>query len=270
MFGLLHHLFNPTHCYALCAVARSGAHLLCEGLRATQRAGRPLQYFHQHLAAKYAARYGLDAVGHFSHYVRGIVSATATSNGVFGFRSEPWDMNKLVERLSDSGEFGKANAAEAELLRSAFPRLRCVQLTREDKVRQAVSKARAMQTNHWLATKKGTIAGEPQFDPALIAQCEDAATQAEQMWAAFFQRNGIEPLAVTYEELCLDYPATVARVLDFLQIRPPRGFELGRPRTIRQADQTSEEWVRRYSTLRLSKELLPATEAPERGPPTDG
>jgi LPS sulfotransferase NodH len=108
-------------------------------------------------------------------------------NGVFGFRSEPWDMNKLVERLSDSGQFGKADAAESELLHSAFPHLRCVQLTREDKVRQAVSKARAMQTNLWLATKEKMIAGEPQFDPALIAQCEQAATQAEKMWAAFFR-----------------------------------------------------------------------------------
>jgi len=267
MFALLHHLFHPTNCYALCAVARSGAHLLSEGLRATQRAGRPLQYFHQHLAAKYAARYGLDAAGQFSHYVRGIVSATATSNGVFGFRSEPWDMNKLVERLSDSGQFGKADAAENELLRSAFPRLRCVQLTREDKVRQAVSKARAMQTNLWLATKEKMIAGEAQFDPALIAQCEHAATQAEKMWAAFFERNGIEPLAVTYEELSCDYPATVARVLDFLQIRPPRGFELGPPRTTRQADAMSEEWARRYTELRLTKDP-PRADAAERSPPS--
>jgi LPS sulfotransferase NodH len=249
-------------------VARSGAHLLCEGLRATQRAGRPLQYFHQHLAPKYAARYGLDAVGQFSHYVRGIVSATATSNGVFGFRSEPWDMNKLVERLSDSGQFGKPEAAESELLRSAFPRLRCVQLTREDKVRQAVSKARAMQTNHWLARKEKKVPGEPQFDPALIAQCEQAATQAEEMWAAFFRRNGIEPFAVTYEELCRDYPATVARVLDFLHIRPSRGFELGPPRTSRQADATTEEWVRRYTELRIGKGGLPQASAIERGPPS--
>ena len=268
MFALLHHLFHPTNCYALCAVARSGAHLLCEGLRATHRAGRPLQYFHQHLAAKYAARYGLDAVGQFSHYVRGIVSATATSNGVFGFRSEPWDMNNLVDQLSHSGQFGDTNAAESELLRSAFPRLRCIQLTREDKLRQAVSKARAMQTNLWIAAKGKKITGAPQFDPALIAQCEQAATRAEEMWAEFFQRNDIEPLAVTYEELCRNYPATVARILDFLQIRPPRGFELGPPRTIRQADAITEEWVRRYAELQLSKDHFPDADTAERISPS--
>ena len=61
MFGALQHLLHPTNCYALCAVARSGAHLLSAGLHATHLAGRPLQYFHAQLAHKYAARYGLDA-----------------------------------------------------------------------------------------------------------------------------------------------------------------------------------------------------------------
>ncbi len=130
MFGLLHHLLNPTQCYALCAVARSGAHLLAGGLRATHLAGRPLQYFNQHLAQKYAARYGLDAVRNFSHYVRGIVPAASTSNAVFGFRMESWDLAGFVGRLRESGEFDRADAREIELLHAAFPRLRCIQLTR--------------------------------------------------------------------------------------------------------------------------------------------
>ena len=46
MFGLLQHFFHPTQCYALCAVARSGAHLLTGALQASHLAGRPLQYFH--------------------------------------------------------------------------------------------------------------------------------------------------------------------------------------------------------------------------------
>ena len=69
MFGLLQHFFHPTQCYALCAVARSGAHLLTGALQASHLAGRPLQYFHTHLAQKYAARYGLDAALGISHNI---------------------------------------------------------------------------------------------------------------------------------------------------------------------------------------------------------
>jgi len=249
MFALLQHLLHPTSCYAICAVARSGAHLLCEGLRATHCGGRPLQYFHHRLALKYAARYGLDAAGQFPLYVRGIVAATATSNGVFGFWTDPWDLKNLVEKLFHSREFGGADTTEIQLLRAAFPRLRCIQLTRQDKLRQAVSKARAMQTNLWVAGKGKSPTGEAHFDAELIRQCREAAIKAEEMWASFFQRNGIEPLAVSYEDLCRDYRQTIGRVLDFLRIRPPSSLTLGPPQTVRQADALSEEWVDQYRQL---------------------
>lgn len=254
MFGLLRHLFQPTNCYALCSVARSGAHLLTSGLRATQLAGRPMQYFNDQLAHRYAARYGLDATHHFAHYVRSIVRLTTTPNAVFGFRMESWDLEKFVSRLRESGEFGSPDADELKLLRTAFPRLRCIQLTREDKLRQAISKARAMQTDLWVPDPEKNALSEPRFDPELIAHCLLSARRSEQMWTEFFQRNEIEPLTITYEDLCSGYPATVGRVLDFLGVRPPRDFCLGPPTTIRQADAITEEWIKQYTTLQEEKQ----------------
>lgn len=250
MFGLLQHLFHPTQCYALCAVARSGAHLLSGALQATHLAGRPLQYFHERLAHKYADRYGLDATRNFAQYLRGLLTGAATSNGVFGFRIESFDVDWLVRRLRDTGEFGSSEADERELLRAAFPRLRCVQLTRENKLRQAISRARAMQTNLWVPGKEHNVIGAPAFDPGLIDDCLISATRAEELWAEFFARNQLDPLAITYEELCSDYRGTVTRVFDFLRIRPPRHIDLGAPRTVRQADALTEEWVGKYRALR--------------------
>ena len=249
MFGALHHLLHPTNCYALCAVARSGAHLLSAGLRATHLAGRPLQYFHAQLAPKYAARHGLDASRHFASYVRGLVRLTATPNGVFGFRIESWDLEKFLDRLRGAGEFGPPDAHELQLLRTAFPRLRYVQLTREDKLRQAVSKARAMQTDLWVAAPDKVGSGELKFDPSLIRHCLRSSAQAEQTWAEVFAHNEITPLAITYEDLCEDYEGTVRRLFDFLQIRWPRGFSLGPPTTVRQSDGTTEDWIARFRAL---------------------
>jgi LPS sulfotransferase NodH len=250
MFGLLQHFFHPTQCYALCAVARSGAHLLSGALQATHLAGRPLQYFHHRLAQKYAARYGLDATRNFVPYLRGLLASASTTNGVFGFRIESWDLQPLVSRLRATGEFGHDETGERELLHAAFPRLRCIQLTREDKLRQAISTVRAMQTNLWVPGKEQNVIGEAKFDPALIDQCLACAAQAEELWSGFFARNKLDPLAITYEELCADYPGTVTQVFDFLRIRPPRRFDLRPPRTIRQADALTEEWVQRYGALR--------------------
>jgi LPS sulfotransferase NodH len=248
MFGLLHQFFHPTQCYALCAVARSGAHLLSGALQATHLAGRPLQYFHDRLAHKYAARYGLDATRNLAAYLRGLMTSASTANGVFGFRIESSDVERLVSRLRESGEF-ESDLTERKLLHTAFPGLRCIQLTREDKLRQAISRARAMQTNLWVPGKEHNVIAEATFDPELIEQCLASAARAEELWADFFQRNDLDPLAITYEQLCADYPGTVNRVFGFLHIRPPRRFDLGSPRTVRQADALTEEWVERYRAL---------------------
>ncbi len=261
MFGLLHHLLHPTHCYALCAVARSGAHLLTAALQATKLAGRPLQYFNPQLAQRYGARYGIDAARDFSQYVRGIVTAAATANSVFGFRMESWDLDQFIARLRHAGEFGDPTAEEAELLAAAFPRLRYIQLTREDKLRQAISKARAMQTELWVASDDRHPLREPEFDSQLIGHCLLSIQRAEERWADFFQDNAIAPLEITYEKLCHDYPGTVREVFAFLRIRPRRGFDLGPPRTVRQADALTEDWVARYRAVESS---LPRQ--PESGP----
>jgi LPS sulfotransferase NodH len=165
MFNLLHHLVSGPSCYALCAVARSGAHLLTAGLRATGMAGRPLQYFHALLSLKYGARYGFDATHQFAEYVTGIVSTTATRNHVFGFRLDACDLDRVIGQLRETRAFGSSTASEIQLLRSAFPRLRCIQLTRRDRLRQAISKARAIQTNRWVAGKEGHRNREPVFRP---------------------------------------------------------------------------------------------------------
>ena len=252
MLGLLQHFFHPTQCYALCAVARSGAHLLTGALQASHLAGRPLQYFHTHLAQKYAARYGLDAARNFTQYLHGLLKGAATANGVFGFRIASWDVDRLVCRLRESGQFGPNDLAERDLLHAAFPGLRCIQLTREDKLRQAISRARAMQTNLWIRGKEHVVIGEAKFDPELIDHCLAGAAREEELWLEFFTRNGLDPLALTYEELCADYPGTVKRVFDFLRIRPRRNFDWGSPRTERQADALTEEWAEKYRALRES------------------
>ena len=106
-----------------------------------------------------------------------------------------------------------------------------------------------MQTDLWVVAPNKSASREPEFDAGLIRHCLESATNAERTWQEFFTRNEIEPLAITYEDLCADYPGTVGRVLDFLHIRPPRGFSLGEPTTVRQADALTEDWIARFNAL---------------------
>ncbi len=131
----------------ICAIARTGSNLLTDGLHTTRRAGKPKQFFLPKFEGDYGVQKGLDPKEDFAGYVRGIVKESSTSNNVFGFKVMGWYLEKFIGRLRDTGSFG--NGSERELLDAAFPRLRFVQILRRNKLRQAISKAKALQSGLW-------------------------------------------------------------------------------------------------------------------------
>lgn len=255
MGGLFHSLRHRRLCYVVCAIARSGSNLLTDGLRETRRAGRPKQFFLPKYQPEYAARSGLESTD-FADYVREIVPATATSNEVFGFKLMGWYLPEFLARLRETRAFGGGSeAGDLDMLREAFPNLQFVQIVRRNKVRQAISKARAAQTGLWKIQEGNVASGAPEFDPDLIASCLEDTRREEMIWQRFFQRIGLQPYPVEYEDLVTNYGATIAGVLHFLKIRVPRREQL-QPVTIRQTDVLSREWEQRFLALHPSNELL--------------
>src|SRR3989442_4419328 len=246
MGGPFHNLRHPRRCYVVCAIPRSGSNLLTDGLHATRQAGRPKQFFLEKFEADYGAKHGLDPAKDYAGYVRGIISAKTTSNEVFGFKLMSWYLDDFLSRLRATRAFGDAGTGDLKLLRNAFPRLQFVHIFRRHKLRQALSKARAVQTGLWKVQEGKTVSREPEFDAELIEQCLEDGAQQEKAWECFFQRIGIDPFRVEYDKLCQDYEVTIRAVFDFLQISLPRRAPIGAPVTIRQADDISRAWEERF------------------------
>jgi LPS sulfotransferase NodH len=246
MGGLFHKLRHPRRCYVVCTIPRSGSNLLTDGLRATRRAGMPKQFFLPKSESRYGAELGLDPDADYPAYVRAMVNTKTTRNEVFGFKLMSWYLNDFLTRLRDTRAFGNATTDDLTMLRNAFPRLRFVHIVRRHKLRQALSTARALQTGLWKVQDGKTASREPQFDAELIERSLREAERQEKLWYTFFQRIGIAPFQVQYEELCENYGATIRSVLDFLKISLPRGAQIGPPVTIRQSDEISQIWEERF------------------------
>lgn len=246
MPGLLRNLRHPLRCYVICAVARSGSNLLTDGLRATGRAGQPKQFFSELFQTEYGAKYGLDPARDYAGYVRGVIRATATSNGVFGFKLMGWSLEAFLARLRATGQFASTEASDLELLRSAFPRLKFIRIDRRDKIRRAISKARAMQSGLWKVADAELPVTPLRFDPALIDQCLREGEIEDTAWARFFETFSVRLLKIDYEQLSRHYQRTIGRVLDFLGIRLSRRSEIAGPVTVKQSDSISDEWERLY------------------------
>lgn len=123
-----------------------------------------------------------------------------------------------------------------------------IALTRKDKLRQACSLSRAMQTGAYSSRQVESIT--PEFRREEIASCLFSIEQQELAWEEFYRRFGISPLRVTYEELSEDYNGTMRRVLNYLGETP---LKIPRPRLEKQADALTERWVSLYQTQRLNE-----------------
>jgi LPS sulfotransferase NodH len=237
--------------YLVCSTPRSGSNLLCEALKNTKLAGRPHQYFWVPKVDKWAEKYDLSPETDFVGYVRGVVEKSATSNGVFGLKSM-WDFLLAFEqRLRATPEYASFPGALPELLAAIFPDLRYVHITRRDKVLQAVSLVRAMQSDLWTSQQQAArvTREELRFDPEAIRAMLRDLEEAEAGWESLFTAAGVEPHRVTYEDLATAYEETAIGVLKYLEIPLPAKVPFGERKLQKQGDGLNEEWAASFRAL---------------------
>jgi LPS sulfotransferase NodH len=275
---------KPMLSYVVCATPRSGSTLLCHALDQTGVAGHPQEYFealsrsglprrpheyfdperHANIVERLAFREMPDGMAKpnplwhpdtYDQYLAWALAEGTTPNGVFGAKLMWGYLGDFAELLR--GIDGMRARPLPELLARAFPGLRYVQVTRENKIRQAVSLWKAVQTQAWKADDEVKHAVEPVFSFRAINYLVRQLTAHDASWDAYFVGLGYEPLKITYEELAESTDAVVERVLAYLGIPAPQGASAPAPRLSVQADDLSEEWVRRVDVH------LRALEAPE-------
>lgn len=216
--------------YMVCAVPRSGSSLLCELLCLTELAGAPTEFLDPELMREFSGRWdtvGLDA------YLEALMARKTSPNGVFGIKVH-WPQLEEAFAGEDRCE--------------VFPELRFVYITRGDRLRQAVSYARALQTGRW-ASEHDARREDPTFNPNQIRRLLSHIREHEERWEEFFARRAASPLRVSYEDLVASPEATVKAVLRHIGVEVPGVLPLGPPTLEKQADSLSEDWVRRFREL---------------------
>ncbi len=275
---------TPMLSYLVCATPRSGSTLLCQALTQTGVAGQPEEYFealarsglprrpheyfdpdrHANIVERLAFREMPDGVARpnplwhpetYDQYLAWALEEGTSPNGVFGAKIMWGYLGDFAELLR--GVEGMAGRPLPELLARAFPGLRYIQITRENKIRQAVSLWKAVQTQAWKAGDEVERSVELVFSFRAINYLVRLLTAHDASWDAYFLGLGAEPLKLTYEELAESTDAVIRRVLAHLGIPAPAELSVGRPKLSVQADEISEVWVRRVDAH------LRALEAPE-------
>jgi trehalose 2-sulfotransferase len=267
----------PSRSYLVCATPRSGSTLLCHLLDQTGIAGHPEEYFealrhsgvprrpheyfdperHANIIERLAFRELPDGSEHrpsplwepasYERYLDWALREGTTPNGVFGAKLMWGYLGDFADLLR--GIDGNAGLPVPDLLSRVFPDLHYVQITRQDKLRQAISLWKAVQTQAW--RREFEVTGGPPVEPTFSFRAINflvrQLTAHDASWDAYFLGLGIHPLKVTYEELAEAPEPVVRRVLAHLGIDVPERLELRAPALTVQADARSEEWLRRVN-----------------------
>lgn len=247
--------------YVILATPRSGSTLLGQGLQATGLAGDPREFF-GHKMAFWMERWQTPTL---AAYADRLMRARSTPNGVFGAKVLYGQLLHLERMARQEPEL--AELPLGEVLTRLFPNLHFLWATRDDKPRQAISWFKARQTGVWgQARGKDEVKlgrawrlgdeplqpGELAFDYEGIAALLDQAEEEDAAIGAFFAANGITPYRVVYEAFAPRYEESVFEILRWLGIEPPAGLTLPDPRTVRLADDRTDEWVERFQELQAA------------------
>jgi LPS sulfotransferase NodH len=263
----------PLRSYFICTTPRSGSTLLSEALLRTELAGRPREYFQElpstlrlatphdyvgfvpdpvvrEVLATPAANRREDAAdprapyATWEEYLAVAIADGTTPSGIFAAKVMWRYFGGLLLRLRETNGAGD----DLALLEHAFGPPQFVFLRRTDKVGQAVSLWRAIQTWSWRAETDGAaVAVLPVYSFAAIDHLVRRLELDEADWQRWFRTVAVEPFAVEYSELADDYARTTRAVLGFLGVPSPIALD-DPPPLRRQADETSESWADRYRT----------------------
>ncbi len=245
---------EPYNSYVICTSPRSGSTLLCSLLAATGIAGDPKSYFHEPVVESWAAELSLppERKGDGRDYLRAVVQAAITEGtsgtGLFGLRLQRHSFDFFMAQLA---LLHPAPVRELDRLRAAFGQTCFIHLTRVDKLEQAVSRVKAEQTGLWHVAPDGTelerlkAHRDPTYDGAAIRRHYEEMLAMDRQWLDWFDREGIRPLRLTYDELSADPRAALGRVLRGLGLNEDAasGVAVG---VRKLSDGINRAWIERF------------------------
>jgi hypothetical protein len=118
-------------------------------------------------------------------------------------------------------------------------------MDRRDKLAQAVSMARAMQTNSWISLAKPDMA-KLHYDRDLISQCLGKHEMQRLGWQRWFEAHDVNPVVVFYEELMANPAGVVRSIVEYLDVQDDEPNIIRLPPVKKQGDDTNKEWVARF------------------------
>lgn len=217
---------HPKYFYFVASTERSGSTYLCTLLWRTGILGAPVEYFNfNNIMLQMATRLGAHSL---DEYLRRLFKVRSSPNGVFGAKIH-WPHLQFLLLSKLLGQ---------------FPNARWIFIDRRDAVAQAVSYAKAVQTQQWRSSANPQA--NPKFDFGTILRWHKQLVADKNGWHTFLRNAKVHPLTVFYEDFIERPDGITAEIVAKLGFpTEPRGVPIA-PDVERQGDETNIEWATRF------------------------
>jgi LPS sulfotransferase NodH len=256
---------RPTRSYCIWFTQRVGSTLLTQTLEDIGIAGRPHEWLNFASTADMLAAYGVsNALALRDELWR----RATTDNGVLGVKYGMTEgLHRDLTSLFAGAVPGALDPDGRRAWEAYFPECKHVFMTRRNKVRLAVSWWRAIKSEEWHRPNRSippTVVGEAakraplpgiidQYSYDAIEHLFVEANLREVDMQEQFDRWGIAPHTVVYEDFIVRYEPTVRAILDYLQIPDRQGVTIPPAAFDQLADEISEEWTQRFRRERMAR-----------------
>ena len=221
-------LIPPSKEYMLATLPRSGSTFLSLELWRTGALGAPVEYTNEAFIGPLRQRLAVHS--NKSQYWRGVKTLRTSPNGVFSYKM-------FMTNYLECADIDK------ELLQQ-FSADQVVYLTRKDRLAQAISHAKAIQTGVWYADAKSKI--EPVYHYNQIKECLAMIDRQLDFWEKLFELTETPVHRIEYEDLLCNSSSVVTKVANFLEVEISPKSKINVPHLKVQRDSYSDDWTMRF------------------------
>lgn len=237
----------PENSYLVMMSPRCGSNLLCTNLEKIGL-GKPVEAFHFN-RPMLRQRYHWDIdFDNPVEYLSTVINHLMVGN-TFGMKMNWSQFEAFLKTAHKLGDRFDPTIEDDELTEALFPKVSYILMKRRQKVKQAISYSKAMQTGIWSEKKDQDESYKeyvlpPLYDREHIEGCLDELLAFDVCWENYLALHNLNYLEVWYEDLVEDFESKMLEIYAFLgfkELSPPP------PLLKRQANKRSDEWYRLFT-----------------------
>lgn len=230
--------------YIIFTTPRTGSYLLCDLFAQTRALGKPNEFLNPVLEPRFTDKWNIPSDPKLE-YIAGLKKHTSTRNKVFGIKITARQLMGFEKNMGEE----LPNLSLAEALQKAFPDAKFIRLVRDNKIKQAISLAKAQQNKVWRLNKDAE--GPKRIEQVNYAEGEikkslNLILKQERYLDSVINDCGKQTLSFSYEQVTGDTASVIENSLDFLSVSSKLDISTIQPGTKKLSNTQSDKWYQSF------------------------